>query len=77
PIDLAPGDVVVLLTDGIEECLGADGTLFGTERALEIVREHREKPAQKIVEEIYQAVRKFSGSAPQTDDVTAVIVKVH
>jgi sigma-B regulation protein RsbU (phosphoserine phosphatase) len=77
PINLDPGDIVVLLTDGIEESLGADGTLFGTERALEIVREHRDKPAQQVVEEIYQAVRKFSGSAPQTDDVTAVIVKVN
>jgi len=66
----------VLLTDGIEECLAPDGTLFGTERALEVVRQHRQKPAQQIVEELYQAVRKFSGNAPQTDDVTAVVVKI-
>ncbi|MCI0746590.1 MAG: SpoIIE family protein phosphatase [Verrucomicrobia subdivision 3 bacterium] len=73
---LESGDVVVLLTDGVEESLAPDGALFGTERALDIVRQHRERPAQQIVEELYQAVRKFSGGAAQTDDVTAIVVKV-
>jgi sigma-B regulation protein RsbU (phosphoserine phosphatase) len=76
-INLDAGDVIVLLTDGIEECLAPDSDLFGNERALEVVRQHREKPAQQIVEQLYQAVRRFSGDAPQTDDVTAVIIKVH
>lgn len=73
---LEPGDIVVVLTDGIEESVSREGELFGTERALETVRQHREKPAQQIVEELYRAVRKFSSNAPQIDDVTAVLVKV-
>jgi sigma-B regulation protein RsbU (phosphoserine phosphatase) len=76
-VNLDPGDTIVLLTDGIEECVALDDSLFGHERALEIVRQHREKSAQQIVERLYQAVRKFSGDAPQIDDVTAVIIKVH
>ena len=73
---LAKGDAVLLLTDGIEECLAPDGTLFGIERALEVVREQRKLPAQQIVEELYQAVRKFSGGTAQIDDITALVVKV-
>jgi PAS domain S-box-containing protein len=73
---LERGDIVLLLTDGIEECLAPDGTLFGIERALDVVRKHRKASPQQIVEELYQAVRSFSGEAPQTDDVTTVIIKV-
>jgi PAS domain S-box-containing protein len=73
---LETGDIVVVLTDGIEESVSREGELFGAERALEVVRQHREKPAQQIVEELYRAVRKFSSNAPQIDDVTAVLVKV-
>jgi PAS domain S-box-containing protein len=72
---LQPGEMMVLLTDGIEECLSPEGEFFGTERALQVAREHRNQPAQRIVDELYQAVRKFSGNAAQTDDVTAIIVK--
>ena len=75
-VQLEKGDIVVVLTDGIEESVSREGELFGAERALEVVREHREKPAQQIVEELYRAVRKFSNNAPQIDDVTAVLVKV-
>lgn len=73
---LDPGDLLALLTDGIEECLSPNGDLFGAERALDVVRQHRTKPAQGIVDELYQAVRKFSGNAAQIDDITAVVVKV-
>jgi len=73
---LETGDLVVLLTDGIEECLSPAGELFGSERALDVVRQHRSKSAQQIVDELYQAVRQFSGNVAQNDDITAVIVKV-
>jgi phosphoserine phosphatase RsbU/P len=75
PITLDPGDLVVVLTDGIEESMSREGELFGAERALDVVREHRERPAQHIVDELYKAVRKFSNDTPQIDDITAVIVK--
>jgi PAS domain S-box-containing protein len=75
-IALAPGDLVVLVTDGIEESMAPDGTLFGIDRTLAVIRSHREKTAQHIVEMLYQAVRQFSGNTPQIDDVTAIIIKV-
>jgi PAS domain S-box-containing protein len=75
-IKLASGDLLILVTDGIEETPSPDNELFGVERVLETVRSHREKPARDIVELLYQAVRQFAKNAPQTDDVTAIIVKV-
>ncbi len=73
---LAPGDLVLLLTDGIEESMSPDNQVFGEERLLQVVRAHRRQPAQQIVEALYQAVREFVRDGPQIDDVTAIVIKV-
>ncbi len=75
-IQLASGDLLMLLTDGIEESMSPDNALFGNERILEIVRAHHKKTAREIVEALYDAVRQFSKNTPQLDDVTAIVIKV-
>ncbi len=75
-IAFAPGDLLLLLTDGSEEAMAADNTLFGIDRILEVIRAHREQSAQEMVTALYQAVRQFSGQSPQTDDVTTIVLKV-
>ena len=72
---LSPGDILLLLTDGIEEAMSPDETIFGTERILEIARANREKSAREIVDALYAAVRQFAQNTPQLDDVTAVVIK--
>ena len=37
---------------------------------------HRDKPAKEIVEQIFAAMSAFRGHAPQTDDQTALVVKI-
>lgn len=75
-IKLAPGDVVLLLTDGIDEAMSSDERIFGIERALEILRANRQRKACEIVDALYLGVRGFSQGAPQLDDLTAVVIKV-
>jgi len=75
PLTLASGEVLVLLTDGIEEASGPAGELFGTDRALDVVRAHRDKPARAIVEALYDATREFATGAAQLDDITAIVVR--
>jgi PAS domain S-box-containing protein len=76
PIVLDPGDLVLFLTDGIVEARTPDGEVFGTERALDLVRLYRWTPAREIVENLYYAVRAFAQEQPQYDDITATIIKV-
>ena len=76
-IPLAYGDIVLLVTDGIEESMSPEDAFFGMERIQEIVRSNRERTAQEIVERLYQAVREFGRNSPQMDDVTAIILKVN
>lgn len=75
-VALTGGDVVLFLTDGIDEAVAPDDKLFGVERALEVVRTNRTKSAREIVDALFAAVRAFSQDLPQLDDATAVVIKV-
>jgi PAS domain S-box-containing protein len=75
-ISLSRGDIVILLTDGLEEALAPDDRVFGIERVFNVVRECREKKASEIVEALCESVRQFHGPLPQTDDVTVIVAKV-
>jgi PAS domain S-box-containing protein len=75
PVTLDPGDILVLLTDGILEAASPHDELFGSQRALDAVRQSREKTAMEIVEDLMSAVAAFSGAAEFDDDRTALVVK--
>jgi phosphoserine phosphatase RsbU/P len=75
-LQLDSGDLVLLLTDGIDEAVSPREELFGIDRALAVVRDRRTRPAIEVVEALDQAVREFSESAPQLDDATAVVIRV-
>lgn len=70
------GDVFVFCSDGISETFNDAGDEFGSARVAEVVREHRDKPAAEIVEQIFAAMSAFRGKADQTDDQTAVVVRI-
>ncbi len=76
PILLQPGDIVVLLTDGIQEALSPQREPFGTDRLLEVVRAQRTRKAAEIVESLYRAVCEFSRHEKPADDVTMIVIKV-
>ncbi len=73
---LVSGDTILLLTDGIEEAMAADDSMFGEERILEVVREHLGGTAQELVDALFAAVLAFAGDAVQMDDATAVVIRV-
>jgi PAS domain S-box-containing protein len=72
---LEPGEILVLLTDGITEAVDVTQKEFGADSALEYIREHRKEGAKQIVQGLCQVVRDFSGKSFQNDDITAVVCK--
>jgi|688.fasta_scaffold30132_2 sigma-B regulation protein RsbU (phosphoserine phosphatase) len=70
------GDVFVFCSDGISETFSESGAEFGSARIAEVVRAHRDKPAAEIVERIFATMSAFRGNAEQTDDQTAVVVRI-
>ncbi len=75
-IALDPGDLLVLITDGVTESGAGCEELFGDERVLEVVREHQDEAAQAIIQHIHTAAREFAGGEIQHDDMTLVVCKL-
>ncbi len=74
-IDFAPGDMLVLLSDGIYEYEDAGGGQFGAQRVEQALRAGRHDSAASLAQQLLAAVHGFAGNAPQADDVTMVLVK--
>jgi len=72
--ELAPGDAILLYTDGVTEALNAKGEEFGEERLLEAIRRHRELPLPELLAAVADQARKFSPHE-QTDDITLLVAK--
>ncbi len=73
-VQLAPGDVLLLYTDGITEAQNLQEEFFGEKRLLETVQANRGHSAQDIQGALIAEVLKFAGDAPQFDDITLMVV---
>jgi serine phosphatase RsbU (regulator of sigma subunit) len=76
PIALDPGDMVLMVTDGVLEACSTDDIPFGNDRLLRVVRANRGLPAKQIVSKLHEAVRDYCGATGIQDDLTALIIKV-
>ncbi|MBC7772409.1 MAG: PP2C family protein-serine/threonine phosphatase [Pyrinomonadaceae bacterium] len=75
-IDMAPGDALVLLTDGFFEWRReSDNQQFGIERLTKLLKEIGSLNAATILDRIDAAVLAFAEGTKQSDDVTGVVIK--
>jgi phosphoserine phosphatase RsbU/P len=73
---LAPGDVLVLFSDGVTEACAPDqDEEFGEERLINTVRQKRNHSATHVIEAIEAERQSFTGGAPAADDITLVVVR--
>ena len=75
-IDLIPGDVLVLYTDGVVEAENPAGEMFGRERLRELVRANEALDAKSLCETVYREVLHFGNQSELADDTTVVVLKV-
>ncbi len=75
-IEMKSGDVLVLYTDGVTEAVNEKDEEFGPERLAGLIRDNRSLSAQEMIEKIKEEVIAFSGSEPQYDDITLMVLKV-
>jgi phosphoserine phosphatase len=74
-VDMAQGDILALLSDGLYEYPNLSNEEFGEARVEEILRAHGGKPMAELSGRLLGAVRAFARGAPQGDDMTVVLVK--
>ncbi len=73
-VDLAPGDTLVLYTDGVTEAEDKAGEQFGECGLVEILNSNAHLPVEPLLERVVAAVQKFS-AGQQQDDITLVIAR--
>lgn len=74
PIELRPGDVLLVASDGIFEAFDPDGRELGIERTAELLARRHADSAAQIVAALRSEVENWTQGAPAEDDRTVVVV---
>lgn len=74
-IELAPGDGIVLYTDGITEAENIDGIHYGLPRLCALVKHHWQLPTEEIRRRVIQDVQTHIGKHKVFDDITLLVFK--
>ena len=75
-VQLQPGDLIMTFTDGITEAENAERALFGRERLIKQLYDIGPGSAEQLLERVFQDVRRFAEGAPQSDDITATVIRL-
>lgn len=74
-VELKPGELIVLYTDGVTEVFDEKGQEFGEARLLAALKEHSQKSSAEMLRSIVDSVRKYAAPEHIFDDLTMVILK--
>lgn len=70
-----PGDALVMYTDGVTEAENINQEQFGEPRLEQTLAGLNGAESQQIVETINSKVKEFAGEAPQSDDITQLVIR--
>ncbi len=74
-LQLEPGDILALISDGVYEYADLKGEEFGEESVADIFRAHHHLSMADLSAKLIKAAMDFGGDAPQADDITLVLVR--
>lgn len=72
---LAPGDLMVLYTDGLSETVNVEDEEFDESRILALMKKHQDKSAREVLGRLVSAARIFAAEAGLADDLTLMVLK--
>ncbi|MEJ7607197.1 MAG: PP2C family protein-serine/threonine phosphatase [Bryobacteraceae bacterium] len=75
-VELEPGDLLVLFTDGISEAMNDRDEEWGEDSLAQSALSLRSRPVQEIMESLIAGADTFANGAPQHDDMTVVVLRV-
>lgn len=74
---LDKGERLFVYTDGVAEATNANNELFGTDRMLVSLNEHKEGSLEEQLYGLKESIDEFVGDAPQFDDITMLLFEYH
>ncbi len=72
---LAPGEGILVYTDGVTEARNTADKFFNEKRLEDYLQAHFAEPADQLVNGLHQCVQEFAMGAPQADDITALALR--
>ena len=74
-IQIRPGAVLAMFSDGIPEAENPHGDFYRTERLRDLLLAERGRPAQAIVDRVRSDLFEFTQDTPPSDDVTILLLR--
>jgi serine phosphatase RsbU (regulator of sigma subunit)/pSer/pThr/pTyr-binding forkhead associated (FHA) protein len=74
-VEIRPGDVLVVFSDGISEAINSEEQPFRLDELVQTVRDNPTADAAKLRDRIDETILSFMGDTPPQDDMTLMIVK--
>jgi phosphoserine phosphatase RsbU/P len=69
---LAPGEALLLYTDGVTEAMNPSETLYSDQRLEQFLGTNRGSAPRQIIRDLIGDVKQFADGAPQSDDITVL-----
>jgi len=73
---LEPGDILLLMTDGVTEMLNSAGEMYETKIIEKQIKENSHLPAQEIVNQLFNQANIWRENEPLRDDMTMLVLKI-
>ena len=76
-IDMTPGTLLAIFTDGVTEAVNGADEEFGDKQLLEALQQSRARTPEAIWDLVLSKVGEWQGGLPQHDDITLIVAKAH
>jgi len=70
------GDKIILYTDGVVDSRNSEGTMFGYERLVQMVRENPSANSYRLTHFLVEELEEFAGNVKRQDDLTLLVLEV-
>jgi phosphoserine phosphatase RsbU/P len=74
-VQLSPGDVLLVFSDGVSEALSVEGEEYGESRIIATAERHPGAMPSDMLQALFADVRGFTKGAAQSDDITALVLR--
>jgi sigma-B regulation protein RsbU (phosphoserine phosphatase) len=75
-VDVTPGSVLVVFSDGLTEPENVYGEEFGDKRLIDVAQRNRHAACAQLANRLIDAAEQWSGTAEQADDMTVVVARM-
>ena len=75
-VEIQPGDILVMFTDGVVESMNAHEEEFSVKNLIRVVGDNKTRNASQIVGQVLADLRDFMGGKPVTDEFTLAVAKL-